>query len=61
MTIRINVEDNADLELSDIDVTVVGDCIQFSIEGTISEVPTDILDEHTGDRLSPVEIIFEEK
>ncbi|UHQ98129.1 hypothetical protein HYG81_21360 (plasmid) [Natrinema zhouii] len=61
MVVRINVEDEAAIELSNIDVTVYGDSIEFSVDGTISEVPDEILTELSGEQLSPVEISFRQK
>lgn len=58
MVVRINVEDEAAIELSNIDVTVYSDSIEFSVDGTISEVPDEILTKLSGEQLSPVEIAF---
>lgn len=54
----INLEDNTDLELEDVDINIHGDTISFFIEGEITDIKSDILDELTNDQLTPVEITF---
>lgn len=56
----INLED-ADIELDDVDITVYGDSIGFSVEGEIADVPSEVLNEFVGEKLEPVEITFEKK
>lgn len=57
----INLEDDANVELDDMDITVVGGRIAFSVEGEITNIPSEILNEFTGSQVYPVEIAFEKK
>lgn len=59
MGITINVVDDANVELDDVNITVAGDSIQFDIAGEITDMSPNLLEEVTGEKLSPVEITFE--
>jgi len=58
MGITINVADDANVELDDVDITIYGDSIAFSVDGEITDVPR-TLNEFAGNKLTPVEITFE--
>ncbi|PGF14520.1 hypothetical protein CP556_20630 [Natrinema sp. CBA1119] len=59
MGLTINVEDDANVELDDVDINIYGDTIEFSVEGEITDVPSELLTKFIGEKLSPVEITFE--
>lgn len=59
MGMTINLADDANVELDDVDITIYGDTIAFSVEGEITDVPSDVLNEFAGTELTPVEITFE--
>lgn len=61
MGLTIDLESEASVELDDVDVTVSNDCIAFSIDGKITDIPPKILEKYRGEGLSPAEISFKEE
>jgi hypothetical protein len=58
MEIALRLEDGAHLELTDIGVSTTDEIISFSIDGRIMNVEDDVLEQFSGKRITPVEIVF---
>ncbi|RQG92561.1 hypothetical protein EA473_16260 [Natrarchaeobius chitinivorans] len=59
MDLTINLKEDANVELGEADICVLGNSIEFSVEGEISGLSSELLTEFTDQQLSPVEITFE--
>lgn len=54
--IKISLEDETELELTDIDIDSDGLPLEFSVDGVIRDIDTDVLDELKEKELKPVAI-----
>lgn len=59
MGLTINVADDANVDLDEVDINVSGDTIEFSVEGEITDIPSEVLTKFIGEQLRPVEITFD--
>jgi hypothetical protein len=60
MDLTIDLTDEAQLQLTETDVTVQGNTIQFTVQGQIEEIPDEVIQDFAGDSLLPTEIVFEQ-
>jgi len=60
MGITIDLVEESQLQLDTADITVQEETIQFSVEGEIEQIPTDVIAQYNGESLLPSEITFEQ-